>query len=117
MAQAQGASQRKIAVTVGKSPGWVNRLLQWRLNGYCDGTPFGSQAKASRQRAGCSGATERLKVAIPRGSRDLLVKMLGMLGSEHSGERDNAACKAEELRKEFGLVWDQLIIRAKAPKT
>jgi len=112
VAQVQGASQRKIAVTVGKSPGWVNRLLQWRLNGYCDGTPFGPQAKARRQRAECSGATKRQRVEFPSGSRDQLVKILGMLGSEHCGERDNAARKAEELRKEFDLTWDQLIIPA-----
>ena len=36
---------------VGKSAAWVNRLLKWRETGYQDGTPFGPQAKASRQRA------------------------------------------------------------------
>jgi transposase len=50
-AQAQGATQRQIAEAVGKSAGWVNRLLQWRETGYRDGTAFGPQAKASRQRA------------------------------------------------------------------
>lgn len=74
-AQARGASQRKIAAAVNKSPGWVNRLLKWRLNGYRDGTPFGPQAKASRQRAGRSGATKRQRVELPSGSRDQLVKI------------------------------------------
>jgi hypothetical protein len=95
----------------------VNRLLRWRLGDYRDGTSFGPQAKASRQRAGCSGATERQRVEIPGGSRDLFVKTLGMLGSDYVGERDNAARTAERLRKEFGLTWDQLIIPAKAAKT
>ena len=30
----QGATQRDIALAVGKSPAWVNRLLKWRLSGY-----------------------------------------------------------------------------------
>jgi hypothetical protein len=42
-AQAQGATQRQIAEAVGKSAGWVNRLLQWRETGYRDGTAFGPQ--------------------------------------------------------------------------
>jgi hypothetical protein len=35
-----------------------------------------------------------------------------MLGSDHPGERDNAARTAERLRKEFGLTWGNLIIPA-----
>jgi hypothetical protein len=50
-AQAQGATQRQIASAVGKSAAWVNQLLRWRESGYHDQTPFGPQAKASRQRA------------------------------------------------------------------
>jgi transposase len=50
-AQEQGATQREIAEAVGKSAAWVNRLLKWREGGYQDVTPFGPQAKASRQRA------------------------------------------------------------------
>jgi hypothetical protein len=111
-AQAQGASQRKIADAVGKSAAWVNRLLRWRLGGYSDGTPFGSQSKASRQRASGVQASKHKKLELPSGSRDLLVKTLGMLGSDHPGERDNAARAAEGLRKEFELTWDQLIVPA-----
>ena len=33
-AREQGATQRDIALAVGKSPAWVNRLLKWRLSGY-----------------------------------------------------------------------------------
>jgi hypothetical protein len=50
-AQEQGATQRQIAEAVGKSAAWVNRLLRWRRSGYQDGTAFGAQARASRQRA------------------------------------------------------------------
>ena len=50
-AQEQGATQRQIAEAVGKSAAWVNQLLKWRHSSYRDVTPFGPQAKASRQRA------------------------------------------------------------------
>jgi hypothetical protein len=60
-AQGQGATQRQIAEAVGKSAAWVNRLLMWRQSGSQDGTAFGPQAKASRQRAQQVQATEREK--------------------------------------------------------
>jgi hypothetical protein len=60
-AQEQGATQREIAEAVGKSAAWVNRLLKWRQSGYQDGTAFGPQAKASRQRAQHVQATEQKK--------------------------------------------------------
>lgn len=50
--------------------------------------------------------------AIDKASRSLLVKFLGMLGSDHQGERDNAGVKAEALRKKCGISWDQLIRQA-----
>jgi flagellar biosynthesis GTPase FlhF len=50
--------------------------------------------------------------AIDKASRALLVKFLGMLGSDHQGERDNAAVKADALRSKCNLSWDQLIMRA-----
>lgn len=40
-AQDRGASQRKIAAEVGKSPAWVNRLLAWRSSGFI-GDAFGA---------------------------------------------------------------------------
>jgi hypothetical protein len=39
------------------------------------------------------------KKKIHSDPRELLVKSLGMLGSEHQGERDPAACMAEKQRK------------------
>jgi hypothetical protein len=33
-----------------------------------------------------------------------------MLGSEHSGERDNAAVLIEKFRKERNLTWDDLVL-------
>lgn len=40
---------------------------------------------------------------------DRLCKMLGMLGSDHAGERDNAAVKANQIVRELGLTWSQLL--------
>ena len=42
--------------------------------------------------------------------RERLVKLLGMLGSEHSAERANAAKEADDLRKSLGLSWSNLIV-------
>ena len=58
-AQEQGATQRQIAEAVGKSAAWVNQLLKWRHSSYRDVTPFGPQAKASRQRANRVQSPER----------------------------------------------------------
>lgn len=49
---------------------------------------------------------------IHSGPRELLVKTLGMLGSDNAGQRDAAALAAEKQRAKFGMTWDQLIIRA-----
>lgn len=186
-AQEQGATQRQIAEAVGKSAGWVNRLLKWRQGGYQDDTAFGPQAKASRRRAQRVQSPEQKKKEKPattsaqaqaaaararaetakaeaarakadaqkakaeaakakadartarekekartysffRGSfgdntktidsrrRELLVKYLGMLGSDHAGERANAAKFAEKQRTELGMTWNELIIPANEAK-
>jgi len=41
--------------------------------------------------------------------RQRLAAILGMLGSEHQGERDNAALQAEAFRRKHGLTWEELI--------
>lgn len=179
-AQEQGATQRQIAEAVGKSAAWVNRLLKWRQSGYQDGTAFGPQAKASRQRArvhsperkpattseqaqataararaeqakaeaqkakadaqrakadaakakakarearanekarehdffrGVFGAGTAKKKIHSR-PRELLIKALGMLGSDHEGERANAGLVVEKQRRKLGMTWDELIISA-----
>jgi hypothetical protein len=185
-AQEQRATQRQIAEAVGKSAAWVNRLLNWRKSGY-QGTAFGPQSKASRQRAERVQATERKnqkqpattservqaaaeraraqsakaeaakakaeahkakadaakatadarraeaeakakakayrffgsgfdndaeEKKVPSGPRELLVKALGMLGSDHDGECLNAARAAEKQRARLGVSWDELIIPA-----
>ncbi len=45
-----GKTQRQIAEGVGKSVAWVNRLLQWRRDGFPSDTPFGPQSADARER-------------------------------------------------------------------
>jgi hypothetical protein len=42
------ATQREIAEAVGRSLGWVNRLLKWRRSGYKESSPFGPTTRAGR---------------------------------------------------------------------
>jgi hypothetical protein len=48
-------------------------------------------------------------VRKPQPQRDTLVKILGMLGSDHDGEILSAARQAETLRAKLGLDWDQIV--------
>jgi hypothetical protein len=41
--------------------------------------------------------------------RQRIAAILGMLGSSHAGERDNAARAAEAFRRKHGLTWDELL--------
>lgn len=40
---------------------------------------------------------------------DRLVKLCGMMGSDHAGERAVAAAKANELVRRLGLTWGDII--------
>jgi hypothetical protein len=42
--------------------------------------------------------------------RKRLVDLLGMLGSDHDGERANAARLADEHRRKSGLTWHDIIL-------
>jgi hypothetical protein len=44
--------------------------------------------------------------------RRTLVGLLGHLGNDNAGQRDVAATKADKLRNELGVGWDDLIVRA-----
>ena len=46
-----------------------------------------------------------------------LVKVLGMLGSPHVGERAAAGLKADQLVKQLGLRWLDIIAVERAPTT
>jgi hypothetical protein len=41
---------------------------------------------------------------------DRLIKLLGMLGSVHDGERAAAGLKAHELIRRHGLTWSDILL-------
>jgi hypothetical protein len=45
-----------------------------------------------------------------------LVKVLGMLGSDHDGERANAARMAAQILKDAGLTWYDVLDIAEPPR-
>jgi hypothetical protein len=58
--------------------------------------------------------------ALAPQAADKLTKILGLLGSAHSGERASAALKADELVRAAGLTWADVInvppVAADAPR-
>jgi len=56
------ATQREIAEAVGRSAGWVNRLLKWRRSGYNEKSPFGPTTTAGR----VARAQQRTRASMPR---------------------------------------------------
>jgi Zn finger protein HypA/HybF involved in hydrogenase expression len=69
------------------------------------------QEKAEQERARRT-ADEREKAispSKPNKKLETLAKTLGMLGSDHEGEKLNAAEQAEKLRRELGMTWRQLM--------
>lgn len=45
-----------------------------------------------------------------------LVKVLGMLGSDHAGERASAALKATEALQEMGWTWERVVRSLQEPQ-
>jgi hypothetical protein len=74
-----------------------------------------AQADAARAEfealGGIFGGSRKL-AGIGDADRNTLVKVLGMLGSDHDGEILNAARSAERLRRKLGVSWDDLIVEA-----
>jgi hypothetical protein len=66
------------------------------------------EAEAERVRANRLRANGAADISYE--DRERLVKLLGMLGSEHEGERASAAKKADDLRKSLDLDWSDLIV-------
>jgi hypothetical protein len=48
-------------------------------------------------------------VALSNPDRERLAKLLGLLGSDHQGERDAAGLAAHRLVVERGLVWADVV--------
>jgi transposase len=114
----EGVSQREIAERVGRSVGWVNTLLQWRRDGFKTEYPFAEASRSSRERAEkrvhSNERRRKRSSRLSQNDRRVLVKLLGMLGSQHEGEVANAARKIEELRRRVDFMWDDVIIAAAA---
>lgn len=47
--------------------------------------------------------------------RKRLTALLGMLGSEHAGERASAALLVERFRREHSLTWDEILAERGTP--
>jgi hypothetical protein len=76
-----------------------------------------AKAEAVRERLRAERAYASSAATAPRQPldgrlRDLLVKALGLLGSDQAGERANAAVVAEKQRAKLGMTWDELIVPA-----
>jgi hypothetical protein len=48
-------------------------------------------------------------VLMTENDKARLARVLGMLGSEHDGERANAALTAEKIRRQLGTTWEELL--------
>lgn len=84
------ATQREMAKAIGKSVGWVNRLLKWRRSGYTEHSPFGPTTKKARvqhakQRA---RASEAPKTREPK-------------PAAASADDDDAAASAERRKAKY----------------
>ena len=44
--------------------------------------------------------------------RDRLVKLCGMFGSDHPGERANAAAAADKMIRDAGMRWPEVLLPA-----
>jgi hypothetical protein len=68
-----GASQREMAKFVGKSLGWVNALLQWRLGGYKETSPFGPTTKKGRVQHAEQRAVSKPRKTLPAQAKNAIV--------------------------------------------
>jgi colicin import membrane protein len=86
-ASEQGATQREIAAGVGKSAAWVNGLLKWRTAGYPE-TPFGPQAKATRDK------TDRVQSTKHENPKNAKHENPKAASSEQQAKADKAKAEA-----------------------
>lgn len=68
-----------------------------------------NRERSHREQESWSRYFHSKRKAEPKADTDLLVKFLGMLGSDQDGERLNAARLVERERKRLGLSWAELI--------
>ena len=70
----------------------------------CLGTGNCRWPLADKKRSRIAGARD-----VTPAERERLARILGMLGSEHAGERAAAGLQAEAFRKKHGLTWADLL--------
>ena len=78
----------------------ANGLKYWQLS-----EPEKREGRRGRSRAPQESTAAE---AIPA-LADKFIKLLGMLSSEHPGERANAIAAAERLRKQYGITWRDIV--------
>jgi hypothetical protein len=55
-------------------------------------------------------------ITIDAAQRQRLAAILGMLGSDHAGERAAAGLQAEKFRRQHGLTWAELLALEPEPR-
>jgi hypothetical protein len=107
-------------------PGWNARIAQQQAKQAAKRERARLERNANARRARYE-KKNRESVRMGRGSfagafrvasfpeRSKLIGALGMLGSEHDGERANAAAAVEHIRRKLGLSWSMLIVQIVPP--
>jgi transposase len=96
-AHKQGASQRQIAATIGKSVSTVNGYINWHNSGYLEETPFGPESKAKRQRARVRATERSDSKKRSRGGVEP-DELAAALASARAAQAEAAMAKAEAKR-------------------
>ena len=76
------------------------------------GRKYWQLPEPEKQKAGEGAAAPRKRATAAEGIpalADKFIKLLGMLSSEHAGERANAIAAAERLRKQYGITWRDIV--------
>ena len=68
-----------------------------------------SQAAIGSRRGRCASCGARAVSALADADRTRLAQMLGLLGSDHAGERDAAGLAAHRLVRERDLTWPEIL--------
>jgi hypothetical protein len=77
-------------------------------------------AYASIHHQGCAPHLALRRVAmttLAASDRERLARLLGMLGSDHAGERDNAGRAAHRLVQQHGVTWHDVVVTRPSPDT
>jgi hypothetical protein len=75
-----------------------------------------ADAKRAQHEAFAEMFGRRERKVMDAKARDVLVKALGMLGSDSDGEVLNAARVAEKQRRKLGFTWDDIIVAASSAR-